>query len=137
MKKYFIPLLVLVSVFGLFNIGAGYASARLSKDASVSVISPNGGEVLVQGKAQKISWIVKNPGQESLTNLEVYLVDKSGTHKINIIDDSVSFDQRYIVYTPGTNIPVGQYKIMVSAYNPDSMQPVWDLSDTPFTIVAQ
>ena len=145
-QKGFIVSILLV-IIALLVVGGGVyfhknKKADISTRPSITVLSPNGGEVLVKGANTQIRW----KGGTYPVKVSVVRADGSVAGWIQTkanADDTLEWDNSTISSFIGQswNITPGQYRIMVSTaangaqcFASDSPDCVYDISNSNFTI---
>lgn len=119
MKKVFLATIMVI-------IGVGFAYAQ-----KVTLLAPNGGEILVSGTTQMITWTYSK-----LTGNETILIALEGTVDYGPIAYS-KVSQGSIEWLAGEKMdktfakPDNHYKIIIELMENDS---IYDLSDASFTI---
>lgn len=112
-----------------YDTTAGF-SIEAPYSPSVTVITPNGGEILVKGQTYRIKWETKDTN-----GLFVYLI-KDGTFYDGNSLNSTPNTSGYIDWTVPTTIPDGSnYKIEIGEGKGDPEQAT-DKSDASFTITS-
>jgi len=120
---------------GAADIKASYksfaATARItvgsvSSVPSITVISPNGGEVWQTGTTQVIRW---------LSTGNIPIVDITTTNVPSVYIASSILNSGSFSWTIPADFPPGQYKLRVTPPTGDATRPN-DTSDAPFSIVA-
>jgi hypothetical protein len=107
---------------------------------SITVSSPNGGEVISLGGSHTIRWISSNIAS-NVTQAYILLTDASGLDKVYITQSVPLNQQSFLWSNIGNNVsgglPVGNYKIKMATFdiNTGSFN-TYDLSDSSFTITA-
>ncbi len=121
MKKVFLAILM-----AIIGIGSAYAQ-------KVTLLSPNGGEILVNGTPMQITW-----NFSKLTGNETLLIALEGSADFGPIAYS-KVSAGSLEWLIGQKMdgsfakPAGDYKIIIELIDNDS---TYDLSDQPFTIAA-
>jgi hypothetical protein len=103
----------------------------------VTVIYPNGGEVLWVGRTYEIQWEAKNQnGLDGDLTIDIWYSADSGASWANIAkgtENDGSYDWRIPLFINGYYVPSGRARIKVVAHGPENfMIESWDMSDSDF-----
>lgn len=107
------------------------------QQSSITVLSPNGGEIIVAGTQLHGSWTMNyNPP----SNLTVHLTNyTTGTEYYSAKLFGALGNNTFDTHPEATNAPAGQYRITIcdeNTPNPSvTFKPLCDTSDMPFSIV--
>ena len=101
---------------------------ELANDASVTVLSPNGGEVWVIGETYTITWTSENLDRDVTIAFR-----KAGVNQLVVTDDVPASEGTFDFEVPVTTEPGDDYSILIHAEgNPEN----FDISDADFSVVA-
>ncbi len=101
----------------------------IETDDPITVISPNGGELLIPGHTYRIKW---NKNEENLTTVRIELVDIYGGLYTQAIKENAQWD--YYDWVVPDDYQNGQYKVRITSINTPSH---YDESDNFFTIIEE
>lgn len=98
---------------------------------SITVLSPNGGEMWKVGQTQKIKWKTENIPSDSTINLEIFKEGMEKGHNTVIYKDlSVATTS----YNWSVSMPAGKYRIFANLVLANGANVATDISDAPFII---
>jgi hypothetical protein len=104
---------------------------------SVTVVWPNGGDILWVGRTYDLLWTATNPnGDNSALSIDIWYSKDSGATWANIATSTENdgvFSWRVPLFINGYYIPSSHARIKVMARGPENfMVQNWDMSDTDF-----
>lgn len=117
----------------ILNLKVGESSEY--QPPSITVLSPNGGELWKVGNTQRIEWDAKiyPSSAQVVIGLDV---TEFKVVEIGRTFNSGNFDYKVPEIAGGEQLGGGHYKVLVSVYNDETLKYDSDRSDSKFTILA-
>jgi len=103
----------------------------------VTVIWPDGGEVLYVGQTDTLQWTATNPnGTDTALTIDIWYSRDSGSTWANIVkgtENDGAYDWRIPLFIGSYYVPSHHARIKVVAYGPENfMMQAWDMSNADF-----